>query len=70
MKYTGKLYGKAGRAYFPMIQTAADVDAMEAERDRYKAAYEVAIYNLIGVAGTGHPGVSEAQNIVTYVEIP
>lgn len=39
---------------------------LERERDRYKAAYDVAIYNLIGVAGYGHPGVSEATNIVDY----
>lgn len=41
---------------------------LEQQRDGYKAAYDVAIYNLIGVAGVGHPGVSEATLIVDSLE--
>lgn len=32
MQYSGKLYGKHCRKYFPMIMTAEDVDRMATER--------------------------------------
>jgi hypothetical protein len=31
MNYTGKLYGKFGKTYFPLILTSEDVDRMERE---------------------------------------
>lgn len=34
MKYTGKLYGKMGRKYIPLILTSEDVDAMERDKAR------------------------------------
>ena len=40
MKYSGKLYGKSGRHLIPLTLTSDDVDAMESERDQYKAALE------------------------------
>ena len=31
MEYKGKLYGKVGKSYFPLVLTTKDVDAMEQE---------------------------------------
>ena len=33
MEYTGKLYGKIGRAWIPLKLTSAEVDAMKAEME-------------------------------------
>ena len=38
MTYSGKLYGKHGRTYFPLIMTAAQVDKIEAQRDDLRTA--------------------------------
>ena len=33
MEYQGKLYGKVGKHYFPMMQTTEDFDNLEKQRD-------------------------------------
>jgi len=34
MKYTGKLFGKVGKTYIPLILTSDEVDAMERDKAR------------------------------------
>jgi len=34
MEYKGKLYGKVGKHYFPLVMTSDDVDELLAIRDR------------------------------------
>ena len=34
MKYSGKLYGKVGKTYIPLILTSEEVDAMERDKER------------------------------------
>ncbi len=31
MEYKGKLYGKVGKTYFPLLKTASEVDKLEKE---------------------------------------
>lgn len=34
MQYSGKLYGKVGRKYIPLVLTSEEVDAMERDKAR------------------------------------
>jgi len=36
MEYKGKLYGKYGDIYFPMVMSSTDVDKLEAERGKLR----------------------------------
>lgn len=38
MEYQGKLYGKVGKKYFPLIETTEDIDRLKAENAKMKAA--------------------------------
>ena len=37
MIYTGKLYGRSGNGYIPLIMTSDDVDELVRERDEARA---------------------------------
>lgn len=54
MQYGGKLYGKHGRKYFPMILTAENVDRIEKERsDAISALKIIASYDKDSNHGKG-----------------
>ena len=44
MEYKGKLYGKVGNKYFPLLETADDVDSMRILIDKF-LNYDKPVYN-------------------------
>ena len=49
MEYKGKLYGKIGKSYIPLLSTTDDVDAMEANIKQLKLKLSIAEKALNGI---------------------
>jgi hypothetical protein len=47
MKYSGKLFGKVGREYIPLVMTADEVDALESRVTELEGAIREALPELV-----------------------
>jgi hypothetical protein len=67
MKYEGKLYGKVGNHYFPLLLTSNDVDSMEMELNELRKKQEIIAEPQQQSLSTQHQPVTDS-NVMTAEE--
>jgi hypothetical protein len=68
MEYQGKLYGKVGKTYFPLIKTTDDFDKIESEKQELIKMVELLVDRLEENGFSQFNSVQRAKELIKKVK--